>query len=101
MAGGPSVTQLNLAGFTPILFDNLIYPNNDAGNGANNGQVGLTSIPNPAPLDNGGLLFAAGGIHVHIDNFGQGNPLGDTFIFFANTNGGTSGQGNVIKSFNL
>src|SRR5262249_26649644 len=44
LAGGPGVTGSPSGTY---IFDNLLYPGNNAGNGANNGVGGLASISNP------------------------------------------------------
>jgi hypothetical protein len=83
LAGGPAVTLSPSGSF---IFDNLLYPGNNAGNGANNGQGGLGSISNPSYLDSGGLLFGGGGTEINI----YGNGGGD-YAFLYNTGSGVTG----------
>lgn len=85
---GPGITVLpsTTPGITWFV-DNLIYPANDAGNGANNtGAYGFPVIHNPSYLDVYGLFFGAGSTQINI--FGNG---GGDYEFTWTTPGGSGG----------
>jgi hypothetical protein len=69
---GPNVETSPDGGF---VVDNLIYPNNDAGSGANNNSSGGGSaISSPSYLDNYGLLFGVtNGVEINIWGNGGGD----------------------------
>jgi hypothetical protein len=75
-----------------FITDNLLYPANNAGNGVNNGQGGLASIPNPSYLDNGGLLFGSAGT-TEINIWGNGGSNNYEFVAFVSGVGFTVTQG--------
>jgi hypothetical protein len=77
LSAGPGVTTSPNGGF---VVDNLIYPANDAGSGANNGADGFPPISSPSYLDVFGLLFGKGGAEINI----YGNGGGDYAFLFEN-----------------
>jgi hypothetical protein len=79
---GPGVTLSPGGNF---LDDNLIYPANDAGSGANNGADGFAPISNPSYLDVFGLLFGKGGREINIWGTGGGDYA---FVFAPPAYGG-------------
>jgi hypothetical protein len=81
LSAGPGVTAIDI-----FIVDNLVYPNNNAGNGANNGQGGLGFIGNPSFLDNGGIIFGGAGVTLNI----WGNGGGD-YAFIYDQNGAIGG----------
>jgi hypothetical protein len=82
LSGGPGVT-VSASGV--FIFDNLFYPGDNAGNGANNGVGGLASIGNPSFLDNGGLFFGGSGLEVNVWGNGGANNY-SIFAFNTTTN---------------
>jgi hypothetical protein len=82
LSAGPAVTLSPTGGF---IVDNLVYPGNNAGNGANNGVGGAAFIANPSFLDNAGLLFGKSGFDLNI----WGNGSNDYAIDW--TGGGVTG----------
>jgi hypothetical protein len=76
LTAGPGVTTSPSGNY---VVDNLIYPANDAGSGANNGADGFPTVSNPSYLDFFGLLFGKGGTEVNI----YGNGGGDYAFLFS------------------
>jgi hypothetical protein len=96
LSGGPGVTPSPSGVF---IFDNLLYPANNAGNGANNGMGGLGLIGNPSFLDNGGLLFGGSGLEVNI--WGNGGANNYSIFAFNTTNGSFPVSQNGGATFGL
>lgn len=82
---GPNVTTSPAGAF---IVDNLIYPNNNAGNGVNSG-----GITNPSFLTNWGLLFGQPGTGSQTEVNFWGNGNGDYALFTFNSSGYNIQQG--------
>jgi PEP-CTERM motif len=81
--------------------DNLVYPNNNAGSGFNNGADGTAVISNPSFFDNLGLLFGSGG-NIEINFWGNGGGsysfyeyISDQGYVYTNTGNGSGGGGSA------
>jgi hypothetical protein len=83
VTGGPTVvstSSLDTNGTT--YYDNLLYPGNDAGSGAENGKGSGNVTTNPSYLDTSGLLFSSGGASINI--WGLGGSDGYEFDYYSN-----------------
>jgi hypothetical protein len=91
ISGGPATT-LSPSGL--FNYDNLLYPNNDAGNGAQAGFAAITSY-----LTSGGLLFGpVTGNQDEINIFGNG---GGDYAFYSEAGGNYNIQTATGGTFSL
>ena len=80
--------------YNAFIFDNLVYPNDDAGSGVNGGHNGAGVISGSTYIDNGGLVFegpsSGGGQQLALGIWGNG---GGDYALYAIDNPAQTGLG--------